>query len=224
MKLAIVGDCSQGDPALFAKALDAAFAAADVVVQVGDINSSDHTSYDVVKARLAAGKPLHLVPGNHDTQGPGSWDSYLPGLPKQWIVENYGMTLIGLDNSNDNIGKDGWAILNNYDAAPKSDPVFVFVHKSLSTLLLPDGSESNHIVSEGASNPDADKLKKWVADHEATVCCGHFHGSAIMRAAYGDVILEGRGGAQGYHGSPVCGYTLICVQPEGWTAHPVDLT
>jgi hypothetical protein len=224
LRLGIVGDCSQGDANLLARAIDAALAGSDQVVLVGDVNSSDNQSgYDVVKARLSSGK-ISVVPGNHDTQGPGDW-SKLGALPKQWIKMRGGATLIGLDNSCDAIGPDGWSILGSYDAQPQKPqgPIFVFVHKSLSPLVLPDGTESTHVVSEGAANADADKLKAWIAAREATVCCGHYHGWALLRAPYGDVILEGRGGSQGYAGSKVCGWTQVIVQAEGWTAHPVSL-
>jgi len=234
--LGLVGDCSQGDAMLLGKALDTALKLSDVVVQLGDVNSSDnHSGYTVVTGHRGlwmAGVPepagsskLLVIPGNHDTQGPGDW-SKLGGLPKQWIRQMYGVTLIGLDNSGDAIGDAGWDILTAFDAQPNRPayPIFVFVHKSLSRLILPDGTESSHVVAEGAPCPDADKLKAWVAAHNATVCCGHFHGSALMRTSYGTVVLEGRGGSPGYAGKAMCGWTQIFVQPDGWTAHPVDLT
>ena len=225
LRLGIVGDCSQGDAGLLAKALDAALNGSDAVVLVGDVNSADgQAGYDAVKARLGTGK-LSVIPGNHDTQGPGDWNK-LGGLPKQWRVDRTeGVTLIGLDNSCDAIGDAGWAILNDYAAHPTAGALFVAVHKSLSPLILPDGTESTHVVSEAgwASNADAAKLREWVGDHEATVCCGHYHGAAIMRDRYGDVILEGRGGSQGYAGAPVCGWTSVIVTPDGWNAHQIAL-
>ena len=227
--IGLVGDCSQGDATLLAKAVDAAMVSSDVVVVLGDVNSADgQAGYEVIKSRRASGK-LHVIPGNHDTDGPGDWNrlaqpnTYGPP-PRQWIKEVDGATLIGLDNSGDNIGDAGWLILNNYDAMAKPGPIFVFVHKSLSPLILPDGTESKHIVAEGAPCPDAEKLKAWIASHNATACCGHYHGSALMRTSYGTVVLEGRGGSPGYAGKAMCGWTQILVQPEGWTAHPVDLT
>jgi hypothetical protein len=84
-------------------------------------------------------------------------------------------------------------------------------------------------MGEGSPNQDAQKLIAWMTDLEekgwpVTLSCGHYHGSSFVRTDYGSVILEGRGGSMGYHGSPVCGYTMIFVQEFGWTAHAVDLT
>ena len=226
LKIGVVGDCSQGDPDLLAKALDAALAASDVVVQVGDIHSNDdHTSYDVMTARMASGKLL-CVPGNHDYQSPGGTNFFAQN-PKQWRKDYPEATLIGLDNAMDNFGP-GWDILNNYAASPRTVPLFLFMHKSLSTLVLPDGTESNHVMGEGSTSAEGDKLKVWLTGREATVCVGHYHGAAMMMTPYGCVILEGRGGAGGYGtawspSGTVCGYTLILVQPEGWTAHQVSL-
>jgi hypothetical protein len=223
VRLGFVGDCSQGDVTLYAKAIDAALAASDEVVLLGDVNSSDGSSYELVKARLGTNK-LSVIPGNHDTQGPGDW-ARLGGLPKQWRVDRTeGVTLIGLDNSGDDIGAAGWAILDAYAAAPTTGALFVCVHKALSPLVLPDGTESTHIVSEQnwAQNGDAAKLRAWVKAHGATLCCGHYHGASVLLASYGSVILEGRGGSQSTTG-PSCGWTSIMVQPEGWTAHQIAL-
>jgi hypothetical protein len=88
---------------------------------------------------------------------------------------------------------------------------------------MPDGTESFHIMGEGSLSPEAEKLKTWLAGREATICCGHYHGQSILQTSYGTVLLEGRGGAQGYAGHPVCGYTVVYIQPEGWTAHSVTL-
>jgi hypothetical protein len=226
LKIGIVGDCSQGDAGLFTKALDAAIAASDVVVVVGDINSSDHSSYDVLKARMGAspGK-VFPIPGNHDIQGPGSWDTYLTGVPKTWRKDFPEAVLLGLDNSSDNpsvLTADSWALINAY--APDARFLFLFAHKALSALILLDGSESRHIMGEGSTDDDAQKLMTWMRAHEAVICCGHYHGASYMQTSYGQVILEGRGGSQGYQGSAVCGYTLVYVQPEGWTLHAIDLT
>lgn len=213
LKLAIVGDLSQNDPSRLAQALDAALAASDLVVQVGDINPG----YDVVKQRLGTGKLL-CVPGNHDTVGPGNWDASLPGLPKQWIKHVAGACLIGLDNSWDDLKQVGWDILNGYSPSDPKEQLFMFMHKPLSTIVFPDGTESNHIMGEGAPCPDAIKLQTWVAAHHATVCHGHYHGWTLMNTSYGTVIVEGRGGA-----APQIGYTLITLQAEGWSAHAVTL-
>jgi hypothetical protein len=136
LKIGIVGDCSQGDPALLAKALDGALSVADVVVHVGDINSSDGVSgYNAVASRLGTGKLL-AVPGNHDIMGPGNWDAHLTGVPKTWRKDFPEATLIGLDNSVEPaaFSPDSWTLLNAYQALPK--PLFLFAHKALSPLIL----------------------------------------------------------------------------------------
>lgn len=206
LKLAIVGDLSFQDPNRLAQALDAALATADVVVQVGDL----HPGYDVVKARLASGKLL-VVPGNHDTE----WDTRL-ALPRQWVKDLPAATLIGLDNSADVINQADWNILNAY--VPNGKPLFLFMHKPLSTLVLPDGNESNHIMGEGSPCPDAIKLQDWMLAHHASMGCGHYHGSTVMDTRYSTVVLDGRGGA-----APQLGYTMLYIQPEGWTAHAITL-
>lgn len=212
LKLAVVGDLSQNDPARLAQALDAALAAADLVVIVGDINPG----YDVVKQRLASGKLL-CVPGNHDILGPGNWDvSMPPGQPKQWAKTVGPAHLIGLNNSCDTFDQEAWDLLNAYPGAPLH--LFVFCHKPLSTIVFPDGTESNHIMGEGSPCPDAVKMQQWVATRNVTLYHGHYHGWTLMRTTYGTVIVDGRGGA-----APQIGYTLFNIQPEGWAAHSVTL-
>lgn len=215
LKLAVVGDLSQCDPAGLAKALDAALAAADIVVQVGDINPG----YDVLKQRLSSGK-LFPIPGNHDTLGPGNWDAELPDQPKQWQKSIGGIYMIGLDNTKDVIDQEGWSLLNGYvSAQPPSLPLFLFCHKPLSPIVLPDGTESTHIMGEGAfPNADAEKLKHFLAPLDATLCHGHYHGWTMMKPSYGTVIVDGRGGA-----APQIGYTLFFIDPEGWAAHSITL-
>lgn len=215
LRIAVVGDLSQNDASYLGKALDAALAAADVVVQVGDVNPG----YDEVKSRMGTGKLL-VIPGNHDIQGPGNWDGSMPGQPKQWRKDFPEATLIGLDNSLDVFPQASWDLVNAYGAAPRNVPLFVFFHKALSPLVLPDGNESSHIMGEGSPNADAQKLRAWLAGRAATIVCGHFHGNSLMQTSYGTVILEGRGGAAGPQN---LGYTLIFVQAEGWTAHPVTV-
>lgn len=230
LRLALVGDCSQQDPALLARALDAAMGAADLVLQLGDIHGSgdDRTSYDLLMQRVVTGR-VHPVPGNHDAEG-GRWDAFMADpkdphrgrLAKQWFIVRDDAILVGLDNSCDQIDATAWDILNHVGAelGTKSRPVFLAVHKALSPLVLMDGTESTHIMAEGGPCPDREKLAAWVQRHDATVCCGHYHGSAVMQTPYGPVLLEGRGGAAG---AGNVGYTLVLVQPEGWTAHPVTL-
>jgi hypothetical protein len=216
LKLAVVGDLSQNDPSRLAQALDAAIGVADVVVQLGDINPG----YDVVKDRMKSSGKLLCIPGNHDTQGPGNWDASLPGTPKQWQKTVNGVYLIGLDNTNDTVNQAGWDLLNTYvNSGPPTLPLFVFCHKPLSPIVLPDGTESTHIMGEGAFPcADAEKLKKFLEPLDATLCHGHYHGWTLMKPSYGTVILEGRGGA-----APQIGYTLFLIQPEGWVAHSVTL-
>lgn len=211
LRLAIVGDLSQNDPSRLAQALDAAMAASDLVVQVGDINPG----YDVLKQRLGTGKILP-VPGNHDILGPGSWDASLTGLPKQWSKRVDCVQLIGLNNSCDTFDQEAWDLLNAYDGSAKH--VFIFCHKPLSPIVLADGSESQHIMGEGSPCPDAVKMQNWVAAHNAATCHGHYHGWTLMKTNYGTVIVDGRGGA-----APQIGYTLLYIQPEGWAAHSVTL-
>lgn len=218
LRIGIVGDLSQRDPTNLARALDCAMAASDVVVQLGDINPG----YAELSARLASGKVLP-VRGNHDNAGPGNWDASLPGVAKTWRKDYPEAVLIGLDNSPENgtFTPESWATLDAYDkAGPDARHVFLFAHKALSPLVLTDGNESTHIMGEGGPSADADKLKAWMRAHgNTTIACGHYHGSSVMRTSYGVVILEGRGGAQGYQGADVVGYTVVHVQPEGWTAH-----
>lgn len=211
LRLAIVGDLSQNDPSRLAQALDAALAASDLVIQVGDINPG----YDVVKQRLGTGK-LFPIPGNHDILGPGNWDVSLPGLPKQWSKRVDCAQLFGLNNSCDTFDQEAWNLLNSYDGSAKH--VFLFCHKPLSPIVFPDGSESQHIMGEGSPCPDAVKMQTWVAAHTAATCHGHYHGWTLMKTNYGTVIVEGRGGA-----APQIGYTLLNIQPEGWSAHSVTL-
>jgi predicted phosphodiesterase len=210
LKLAVVGDLSQNDPSRLAQALDAALQAADVVVQVGDINPG----YEAIKQRLGTGKLL-CVPGNHDIQGPGNWDAGLPSLPKQWAKTIDNVYLVGLNNSCDTFDQEAWDLLN---AAPTNLRLFVFCHKPLSPIVFPDGTESQHIMGEGAPCPDAIKLQQWAAGRHATFCHGHYHGWTLMSPNYGTVIVDGRGGA-----APQIGYTLFVIQPEGWAAHAVAL-
>lgn len=210
IKLAVVGDLSQNDPSRLAQALDAALAASDIVVQVGDINPG----YDVLKQRLSSGK-LFCVPGNHDILGPGNWDVSLPGLPKQWAKTINDIHLVGLNNSCDTFDQEAWDLLNTYK---DSTHLFVFCHKPLSTIVFPDGTESSHIMGEGSPCPDAVKMQQWAAARHVTFCHGHYHGWTLMDTDYGMVIVEGRGGA-----ASQIGYTLFNIQPEGWSAHSVLL-
>jgi predicted phosphodiesterase len=213
-KLALVGDLSMNDSSRLARTLDAALASADVVVQLGDIAYA----YEAIKARYGSGKLLP-IPGNHDYTN-GHWDQSLSDLPKQWMKAYDEVVLVGLDNSFDTFNAESWALLESGAKQGGGKlPLFVAVHKALSPLILPDGTESQHIMGEGAPCPDAVKLQGWLRAHpESTVVCGHYHGWAMMQTPYATVILDGRGGA-----APDLGYTLILFQPEGWTAHPVTV-
>lgn len=202
------------DSSRLATVLDAALANTDVVVQLGDIAYA----YDVIKARYGSGR-LWPIPGNHDYTN-GHWDQSLADLPKQWMKSNAELVVVGLDNSFDTFNAEAWTLLESGAKQGSGKlPLFVAVHKALSPLILPDGTESQHIMGEGASCPDAVKLQDWLRAHpESAVACGHYHGWALMQTSYATVILEGRGGA-----APQLGYTLINIDQNGWIAHPVTL-
>jgi predicted phosphodiesterase len=216
LQLALVGDLSNQPSDRLAKVLDAALAGnaelnpvvpgADLVVQLGDLSAA----YDAVRARLASGK-LMVVKGNHD-------DRFAElGTPLNWRMEVRNLvTLIGVDNSTDVISPEGWALLEEPSKTPFT---FVFAHKSPMPLVLPDGSESRHIMGEGQSCPDADRLVELLRTHADAMAVGHFHGWTLQFTPHGvPLICEGRGGA-----APSLGYSLINVLPEGWVMHSVDV-
>lgn len=215
LRIGLVGDLSQNDPGLLTRALDAALANSDVVIQLGDVNPG----YTGLRSRLAGGR-VHVVPGNHDTQGPGDWSEWLSDLPTNWAFTQSGVGFIGLDNSQDTLPAAGLSLLKS-GPATQAGQIFIFAHKGLSPIVLPDGTESTHIMGEGnLPNADAVTIQGYVKSLRATFCCGHYHGTAIVHTGYGPVIVEGRGGAAGPGN---LGYTLVCVQPEGWTMHPVTI-
>lgn len=208
MKLGVVGDLSGRDPSRLEKALTAALAACDVVIQVGDL----HAGYDLCKGLLAANAGrLFLVPGNHDI----SYDTL--GYPRNWKVTLSDLvTLIGIDNSNDVITPEGYAVLQ--DRGP-SLYGFVFAHKSPKPIVLPNGQVSNHVMGEGSPNEHADRLVEFLKLRATAMVCGHYHDWSVMDGPWGSpLVLEGRGGA-----ADQIGYTAITVLKEGWSIQRVDL-
>lgn len=207
IRIAVVGDLSLQDPARLEKAMAAAYKDGDMLVHTGDINPG----FDVIKKYAGMGKPVYAVRGNHDTD----WDAQL-GWPKQWNHDNTECHMVGLDNSGDTFNAQDWAAVANIPSDDK--PILIFVHKPLSTIVLPDGSESSHIMGEGAPNPDAVKLQGLLKGKDVLCIHGHYHGFSLFRTNYADCLIEGRGGA-----APQIGYTLLLVTHEGWTLHPVTL-
>jgi predicted phosphodiesterase len=209
MKLGIVGDLSGRDPARLEKALTAALAACDVVVQVGDL----HAGYDLCKRLVASsGGRLYLVPGNHDV----NYDSI--GFLRNWKVTlgDGLVTLIGIDNSNDVISPGAWSLLDTPGASKYG---FVFAHKAPKAIVKADGSVSHHVMGEGQPNADADRLCLRLAALSDAMVCGHFHDWTVMDGPWGTpLILEGRGGA-----ADEIGYTSVTILPEGWSASKVTL-
>lgn len=205
VKIGVVGDLSLQDPARLERAMAAAFAVSDIVVQVGDM----HPGYPVVLSYAAKGKSVYAVPGNHDAD----WNMKL-NWPRQWRHDLPLVTLIGLDNSQDSFTDS--TVLSNL---PTDKPTFVFVHKPLSTIVLPDGSESTHCMGEGSPNPQAVAMQNTLCPHpDLLLVHGHYHGWALMKTKYADCLIEGRGGA-----APEIGWTQIIVTPEGFTIHRFDL-
>jgi predicted phosphodiesterase len=207
LKIGVVGDLSLQDPARLEKAMAAAWAASDIVVNVGDM----HPAYPVILSYAAKGKFVYAIPGNHDAE----WDSKL-GWARQWRHDLPLVTLIGLDNSQDSFSPADWALL---DKLPATGPTFIFVHKPLSNVVLPDGSASTHNMGEGSPNADAVKMAAFIQSKcDILLVHGHYHGWAFMRTLYADCLVEGRGGA-----APEIGWTQILVTPDGFTIHRFDL-
>lgn len=217
IKIGLVGDLSFGNAELFAKALDQALATSDYVVQLGDITPA---GYPLLKARMQQNSKLHAVRGNHDPLPDFlAATGYLSGA---WMIGIGGPNLVaiaGIDNSEDHLGDGDWRML---DALAKSPAPYKFVcaHKSPSPILLPpDGQESVHIMGEGNTpSPDAIKLIAALKAMNAAMCVGHLHSGAWARTAWGDLIVEGRGGST----TPAF-FTQLIVQPEGWIAHSVQV-
>jgi hypothetical protein len=189
LKLGVVGDLSLQDPQRLWRCLGAALAACDIVVQVGDC----HPGYDQMKN--AAGQAsvtkqgFHAIPGNHDID----WDSKLAGWARTWRV-TYDFPdksapachLIGLDNSSDRFDPATRSVLSSVPVDGR--PLLIFVHKPLSTIVLPDGSESGHIMGEGQvyAPGEADRMSliEWVqgqqAHREVLLVHGHYHGWTLQ--------------------------------------------
>jgi predicted phosphodiesterase len=208
MKIGVVGDLSGRDPARLEKALTAALAASDVVVQVGDL----HPAYELCRGFLKSTNRLLMVPGNHDV------DFDTIGVKRQWKVTlGEGLvTLIGIDNSSDQLDDTARALL------AESGPSifgFVFAHKAPKPVILPNGQISNHVMAEGAPSPAADDLCAFLKVRADAMVCGHYHDWSVMQGAWGTpLILEGRGGA-----ADMIGWTAITVLPQGWSAQRVDI-
>jgi len=173
--------------------------------------------YDVIKERVKTGKLL-VVPGNHDSGFDGL------GLPRDWTKtitsDKKEVRLVGIDNSQDSISAQAWRYLE--DMAKQTDqPVyrFVFAHKAPSDLILPNGSISTHVMGEGRINKDAQRLVALLQPLDATMCVGHLHAFAYCHPWWGDLICEGRGGAN----VTELAYSLIVVQSEGWVLHSVPV-
>jgi hypothetical protein len=207
-RIAVVGDLSLQDPARLDQAIGATPANTDFIVQVGDA----HPGYWVLKKY--ANHPLLAVPGNHDTD----WDAQLPGWPRQWHRELPDCSLVGMDNHADSFAKADLDMLAA--ALSLTKPIILFVHKPLSTIVLPDGSTSQHIMGEGGMQPNLDAIQLRTMIEKRNVLCvhGHYHGWSFMRTDYADVLIEGRGGA-----APAIGYTLITITKDGWVLHQVTL-
>ncbi len=216
LRIAVVGDLSMQDPQRFDHALSEAFKNADIIVQVGDM----HPAYDVVKKytqwEASTGKKFFYIPGNHDLD----WDAKMPGAARQWVHSESLVHMIGLDNGQDHYNDQTWQLLATADQPENANKfLFIFTHKPLTTIVLPDGTESQHIMGEGGGQSDSKRLQDWLRKHEnALLVCGHYHGWTFQHTNYCDVLVEGRGGA-----APQLGYTMIFVQPEGWVFHPVNL-
>jgi predicted phosphodiesterase len=210
LKIGIVGDLSLQNPARLDRCLQAAFdASPDLVVQVGDL----HPAYNVVAKYIKAHRDnFFIIPGNHDE------DFDTLGQRRQWVKKTDAAFLVGLDNSKDQFSAETWDIL---DGITTTTPIFVFAHKPLSRIVLPDGSESGHIMGENGDKgiADAKRLSGWLkAKGVDLLVTGHYHSWTFQRTSYCNVLVEGRGGA-----APNLGYTLILIQPEGWTFHPVQI-
>src|SRR6266404_477225 len=125
-----------------------------------------HPNYFSVKTYNAL-----AIKGNHDTD----WDTQLIGWPKQWRRDYDGFRIVGLDNSQDTFCAADWDIINNLP--DDNIPTFIAVHKALSTIVLPDGSETTHVMGEGTPNADAQKLQDWLEKRgDAFLLHGHYHG------------------------------------------------
>jgi predicted phosphodiesterase len=213
LRIGIVGDLSMQDPARLDRCLTECLKVADITVMVGDM----HPAYSVVMKHLNANPGrLFTIPGNHDER----YDAI--GQPREWIHDFPGVVmLIGIDNSSDVISKPSWDIITANLKTPDITPVFVFAHKPISRVVLPDGSESGHILGENGQQgiQDAKNLQDWIKHGLVDLLvCGHYHGLAYMRTSYCDVLVEGRGGA-----APELGYTTILITGEGWVMHSVTL-
>ena len=209
MKIAVVGDLSMQAHDRLDRVLTAALANADLVVQVGDM----HSAYDVIRKHMKSGRLL-VIPGNHDDK----YDSL--GVKRQWIRKFPQCTLVGLDNANDRFNDETWQLVDQCSQATR--PVLVFAHKPISTVVLSDGSENTHVMGENGdprAKKEAEFLQSWLkAADDVLFICGHWHGLTYQKCTYGDVLVEGRGGA-----APDLGYTLLTILPDGMVMHHFTL-
>ena len=212
LKIAVVGDLSMGDADKYDQALSEAFDHADIIIQVGDL----HPAYDITNKYKAKGKPFLVVPGNHDLE----WDEKFK-YPRQWVYSTDLVHIIGLDNSNDHFNDETWKLLATTDLPEnKNKFIFVVAHKPLSKIILTDGSESWHYMGEEGGKGSNKKLRDWLNVHKNTLLIGgHYHNWTLQHAAYSDILVEGRGGAD----PDELGYTLILVNEDGWVLHKVIL-
>jgi predicted phosphodiesterase len=209
MRIGVVGDLSMQEPKRLDRVLKKALANTDLVVQLGDM----HAAYNVIEKHLKTGRLL-VIPGNHDDR----YDTL--GLPRQWIQKKSTCTLVGLDNANDHFNAETWQLLGKVNDCKR--PLLVFAHKPVSNITLPDGSENTHVMGESgdpASAVAARNFQDWMRGQEdVLLISGHWHGWTYQKTTYGDVLVEGRGGA-----APQLGYTIITITPEGLVFHAVNL-
>lgn len=207
-KIAVVGDLSGGDPTRLSTVLDQALIAADVVIQLGDLEPA----YKQVQSRwLTSGHKFFPVPGNHDAD----YDSI--GCPRVWRHQSDDglVTLNGLDNSSGRLANGSQALY----AIPKSTPFeFTFAHMPPVNLVLPDGSPNTHNMAEAGGADDAAWLCSQLENRSDAMACGHYHGMTYQQASFGPLIVDGRGGA-----APELAYTLITVTEAGWVLHSVGV-
>ena len=207
-KIALVGDLSGGDPTRLTTVLDQALVAADIVIQLGDLEPA----YKQVQSRwLTSGHKFYPVPGNHDTD----YDTI--GCPRTWrrVTDDGLVTLNGLDNSSGRLASGSQALFDT----PKDSPFeFTFAHMPPCTLVLPDGSVNGHNMAEAGGADDAAWLRDQLKQRADLMACGHYHGMTVQQASFGPVIVDGRGGA-----APDLAYTLITVTEDGWVLHSVGV-
>jgi predicted phosphodiesterase len=210
VKIAIVGDLSMQDPARLDKAMAAAMNNCDLLVHVGDV----HPGYEVMKKYIPSGK-VFVVPGNHDQ------DYASLNMPRQWLKVFDNFVIVGVDNSADKLDNEAWGLLKQAEEESKINrkSLFVVAHKPISTVILPNGLENNHIMGESGYAADVKPFQEFLyKQKDVLLIVGHYHEKSYQRTWYSDVLIEGRGGS-----APMIGYTLIIIQKEGWVFRQIDL-